>query len=98
MVWDVSAIRAIQILVVVSLAAAVIFVLLRLSLIALPVLLALIISSALWPLVRLLRKVMSSLLAAWSVFLGSLLVLGRNRHRAGVLGAGRMAHLGRQGS
>ncbi|MFF5794294.1 AI-2E family transporter [Paeniglutamicibacter sp. NPDC012692] len=71
-----SAIRAVQILVVACLAAAAIFVLLRLSLIALPVLLALIVSSALWPLVRALRKVMSSLLAAWTVFLGSLLVLG----------------------
>ena len=71
-----SAIRAVQILVIVCLAAAAVYVLLRLNLIALPVLLALIISSALWPLVRMLRKVMSSLLAAWVVFLGSLLVLG----------------------
>ena len=71
-----TAIRAVQILVVGCLAAVAIFGMLRLSLIALPVLLALILSSALWPLVRSLRKVMSSLLAAWTVFLGSLLVLG----------------------
>lgn len=69
-------IRAVQLLVVVVLAAAAIYALLRLSLITLPVLLALILSCALWPLVRLLRKFMSSLLAAWAVFLGSLLVLG----------------------
>lgn len=68
--------RSVQVLVVLVLASAVVFSLLRLSLIALPVLIGLILSCALWPLVRLLRKVMSPLLAAWSVFLGSLLVLG----------------------
>ncbi|MFI8414165.1 AI-2E family transporter [Paeniglutamicibacter gangotriensis] len=68
--------RSVQMLVVLVLASAVVFSLLRLSLIALPVLIGLILSCALWPLVRLLRKVMSPLLAAWSVFLGSLLVLG----------------------
>ena len=68
--------RSVQLLVVLVLASAVVFSLLRLSVIALPILIALILSCALWPLVRLLRKVMSAMLAAWSVFLGSLLVLG----------------------
>ena len=68
--------RSVQLLVVLVLASAVVFSLLRLSVIALPILIALILSCALWPLVRLLRKVMSPMLAAWSVFLGSLLVLG----------------------
>lgn len=71
-----TAIRAVQVLIVGLLAAFVVIGILRLSLIALPVLLALILSSALWPLVRLLRKFMSAMLAAWAVFLGSLLVLG----------------------
>lgn len=69
-------IRAVQVLVVIVLTATAIYALLRLSLITLPVLLALILSSALWPVVRLLRRFMSTLLAAWTVFLGSLLVLG----------------------
>ncbi|QXQ09627.1 AI-2E family transporter [Paeniglutamicibacter sp. Y32M11] len=68
--------RSVQLLVVIVLASAVVFSLLKLSLIALPILLALILSCALWPLVRLLRKYMSALLAAWVVFLGTLLVLG----------------------
>ncbi|PQZ87752.1 AI-2E family transporter [Arthrobacter sp. MYb227] len=70
------AIRAVQVLIVGVLAAFIVIGILRLSLIALPVLLALILSSALWPLVRLLRKFMPAMLAAWTVFLGSLLVLG----------------------
>ena len=68
--------RSVQLLVVVILAGAVVYTLLRLSVIALPILIALILSCALWPLVRLLRKFMSPLLAAWTVFLGSLLVIG----------------------
>ncbi|WP_411730925.1 AI-2E family transporter [Paeniglutamicibacter sp.] len=68
--------RSVQLLVVLILASAVVFSLLKLSVIALPILIALILSCALWPLVRLLRNVMSPLLAAWTVFLGSLLVLG----------------------
>lgn len=71
-----TAIRAVQILILLLLSSVVVVALLQLSLIALPVLLALIITSALWPLVKLLRKVMSALLAAWVVFLGALLVLG----------------------
>lgn len=68
--------RSVQLLVVIVLASAIVFSLLKLSLIALPILLALILSCALWPLVRLLRKYMSAMLAAWVVFLGTLLVLG----------------------
>ena len=71
-----TAIRAVQILILLLLASVVVVALLQLSLIALPVLLALIITSALWPVVKMLRKVMSALLAAWVVFLGALLVLG----------------------
>src|SRR5699024_1727107 len=41
-----------------------------------PTLIAIILACALWPLVRLCRRVMSNLLAAWTVFLGALLVLG----------------------
>lgn len=53
-----------------------VFGLTQVSLAVLPLLLAFILSSALWPLVRLARKVMSAMLAAWSVFLGSLVVIG----------------------
>lgn len=74
--WGRAATRSIQVLVVVVLASAVVYTLLKLSLIALPVLIALILCCALWPLVRLLRRAMSPMLAAWTVFLGSLLVLG----------------------
>ncbi|MDO5744980.1 MAG: AI-2E family transporter [Micrococcaceae bacterium] len=68
--------RSVQLLVVLVLASAVVFSLLRLSVVALPIVIALILTCALWPVVRLFRKVMSPMLAAWSVFLGSLLVLG----------------------
>lgn len=68
--------RSVQLLVVLVLASAVIFSLLRLSVVALPIVIALILTCALWPVVRVFRKVMSPMLAAWSVFLGSLLVLG----------------------
>lgn len=71
-----SATRSIQILTVLALAAVVVWGLLQLSLVVLPLLIALILCSALWPLVRLLRKFMSALLAAWTVFLGSLVILG----------------------
>ncbi|MEH0058472.1 AI-2E family transporter [Auritidibacter ignavus] len=71
-----TSIRAAQILLIGIVAIAVIFAMLQLTLIVIPTLLALIIACALWPLVRLCRTVMNSMLAAWSVFLGSLLVLG----------------------
>lgn len=71
-----SATRSIQVLTVLALAAVVVMGLLQLTLVVLPLLIALILCSALWPLVLLLRKHMSAMLAAWTVFLGSLVVLG----------------------
>lgn len=71
-----SATRSTQVLVVLVLAGATIYALLQLSLAVLPLLIALILVSALWPVVALARRVMSPMLAAWSVFLGSLVVLG----------------------
>ncbi|MFB0835800.1 AI-2E family transporter [Arthrobacter halodurans] len=68
--------RATQLLVVIVLTGAAVYALLQLSLAVLPLLIALILASALWPLVRLMRRFMSPLLAAWTVFLGSLVVLG----------------------
>lgn len=71
-----AAIRAAQMLLVLALVGVAVFGLSRVSLAVLPLLIALILSSALWPLVRLARKVMSAMLAAWAVFLGSLVVIG----------------------
>ncbi|GHD02252.1 AI-2E family transporter [Zhihengliuella salsuginis] len=48
----------------------------QVSLAVLPLLIALILACALWPLVRLFRKIMSPLLAAWSVFVTAIAVLG----------------------
>lgn len=69
-------IRCLQILLVGVVAGFVVIGMLRLTMIVIPTLIALILSCALWPLVVRLRKVLSPLLAAWVVFLGSLLVLG----------------------
>lgn len=71
-----AAIRAAQMLLVLAVIVVAVFGLTQVSLAVLPLLLAFILSSALWPLVRLARKVMSAMLAAWSVFLGSLVVIG----------------------
>ncbi len=71
-----AAIRAAQVLLVLALAGVAVFGLSQVSLAVLPLLIALILASALWPLVRLARKVMSAMLAAWTVFLGSLVVIG----------------------
>lgn len=71
-----TAIRATQLLVVLALVGVAVFGLTQVSLAVLPLLIALILSSALWPLVRLARRVMSPMLAAWAVFLGSLVVIG----------------------
>src|SRR5690625_1467907 len=54
----------------------VVLALLTLTVVVIPALIAIILSCALWPLVRLCRRGMSNMLAAWTVFLGSLLVLG----------------------
>ncbi|MFJ2620064.1 AI-2E family transporter [Glutamicibacter sp. NPDC087344] len=69
-------IRSAQILIVGALASFIIIGMLRLTTIVIPTLLATIIACALWPLVVKLRRVVNPLLAAWIVFLGSLLVLG----------------------
>lgn len=69
-------IRSAQLLIVGALATFLIIGMLRLTMIVIPTLLAVIISCALWPLVIKLRRVVSPMLAAWIVFLGSLLILG----------------------
>ncbi|GAB3619463.1 hypothetical protein GCM10027417_07230 [Glutamicibacter endophyticus] len=69
-------IRCVQILIVGALGAVLVLGLLRLTVIVIPTLIAVILSCALWPLVSKLRKVVSPMIAAWTVFLGSLLVLG----------------------
>lgn len=69
-------IRAAQLLLVGTVLGLVVLALLKLTLVVIPALIAIILSCALWPLVRLCRRVMSNMLAAWTVFLGSLLVLG----------------------
>lgn len=69
-------IRCLQILIIGTVAGLIIMGLLRLTMIVIPTLIALILACALWPLVARLRRVMSAMLAAWVVFLGSLLVLG----------------------
>lgn len=69
-------IRALQLLVIGTVVGLVVLALLRLTVVVIPMLIAIILSCALWPLVRQCRKVMSKMLAAWTVFLGSLLVLG----------------------
>jgi len=69
-------IRALQILLVGTVVGMVVIALLNLTVVVIPAMIGIILACALWPLVRLCRKVMSNLLAAWTVFLGSLLVLG----------------------
>lgn len=69
-------IRALQLLLIGTVIGLVVLALLNLTVVVIPALIAIILSCALWPLVRLCRKVMSNMLAAWTVFLGSLLVLG----------------------
>lgn len=71
-----SATRAGQVLLLLVLAGAAVVGLAQVSVVVLPLLIALILTSALWPLVRLLRRFVSSMLAAWTVFLGSFVVLG----------------------
>ena len=69
-------IRCLQILIIGTVAGFLVLGMLRLTMIVIPTLIALILSCALWPLVVRLRRVLSPMLAAWVVFLGSLLVLG----------------------
>lgn len=69
-------IRAAQLLLVGTVAGALVFALLGLTVVVIPTLIAIILACALWPLVRRSRRIMSNVLAAWAVFLGALLVLG----------------------
>ncbi|GAB2905047.1 AI-2E family transporter [Neomicrococcus lactis] len=68
--------RALQLLIIVLMTTGVVIALLNLTLVVLPTLIGLIVACALWPLVRLCRKAMNATLAATTVFVGSLLVLG----------------------
>lgn len=68
--------RSLQLLIVGTLVGLVVLALLNLTVVVIPTLIAIILACALWPLVRLCRRVMSNVLAAWTVFLGALLVLG----------------------
>jgi putative heme transporter len=69
-------VRAVQLLLVSTVVGLLVFALLSLTVVVIPTLIAIILACALWPLVRLTRRVMSNMLAAGTVFLGSLLVLG----------------------
>lgn len=69
-------IRALQLLIIGTVTAFLVIALLNLTVVVIPTLIAIILTCALWPLVRLCRRVMSNMLAAWTVFLGTLLVLG----------------------
>ncbi|NWN88592.1 MAG: AI-2E family transporter [Micrococcaceae bacterium] len=68
--------RALQLLLIGTVVGLVVLALLNLTVVVIPTVIAIILACALWPVVRLCRRVMSNLLAAWTVFLGSLLVLG----------------------
>jgi predicted PurR-regulated permease PerM len=68
--------RALQVILVIVLAAAVVFAMTRLSLVVLPLLLGVVLACALWPLIRLLRRWLSPMLSAWIVLLGAFLILG----------------------
>ena len=69
-------IRALQLLLIGAVAGLLVLALLRLTVVVIPAVIAIILACALWPLVSLARRAMPSLLAAWTVFLGSLLILG----------------------
>ncbi|MCO1340053.1 AI-2E family transporter [Kocuria polaris] len=71
-----TATRAAQLLLVLAIGTVAVMAFRQVSVAVLPLIIALILASALWPVVRMFRKVMSPLLAAWSVFLGSIIVLG----------------------
>lgn len=68
--------RALQLILVIVLAGGVVYALHTLTLVVLPLMLDIILASALWPLVRLLRRKISPLLTAWVVLLGAFVVLG----------------------
>ena len=68
--------RALQLLLIGTVAGLLVFAMLNLTVVVIPVLIAVILACALWPLVKLTRRKMPDVLAAWTVFLGSLLLLG----------------------
>lgn len=68
--------RALQIILVVLVSAGVIYAMSTLSLVVLPLLLGIILSCALWPLVKFFRQWFSPMAAAWTVLLGAFLILG----------------------
>lgn len=68
--------RSLQLLLIGTVAGLLVFALLGLTVVVIPTLLAIILACALWPLVRLARGVMPDALAAWTVFVGSLVILG----------------------
>ncbi|WP_353828072.1 AI-2E family transporter [Agromyces sp. SYSU T0242] len=69
-------IRSLQVLLVVTLGALAVWALTQVTLIVIPVLVALILASAASPLIGWLRRGMSAMLAAWVTLLGGILVLG----------------------
>lgn len=68
--------RALQIILVVIVAAGVIYAMTTLSLVVLPLLLGIILSCALWPIVQFFRRWFSPMASAWTVLLGAFLILG----------------------
>ena len=71
------ALRSAQILVIVALAAAIVFALVQLKLVVIPVLIAIIIASAAAPLLNWMRaRGLSALAAAWIALLGGIIVIG----------------------
>src|SRR5699024_8466090 len=68
--------RALQVLLIGTVVGLVVVALLRVALVVMPVLLCVLLAWAIWPAVRLCLRVMSHMLAAWTLFLCSLLVLG----------------------
>jgi predicted PurR-regulated permease PerM len=68
--------RALQIILVVILIAGICIAVSTLSVVMIPLMLDIILASALWPLVRALRRKLSPLLTAWTVLLGAFVVLG----------------------
>jgi predicted PurR-regulated permease PerM len=71
-----TALRSLQVIIIVILAAGVIWAGLQLTIVVIPVVLALIVASAFAPIIRFLRKRMGAGLAAWITLLGSVTVLG----------------------
>ncbi|WP_353813440.1 AI-2E family transporter [Agromyces sp. SYSU T00266] len=69
-------IRSLQVLIVIALGALAVWALTRVTLIVIPVLIALILAAAASPLIAWLRRGMPPILAAWTALLGGILVLG----------------------